>query len=163
MSSYQPVKMSAVVVIEWQENILFIRRSNFPPNPWAGHFSFPGGRFDPKDKEIINTARREVMEEVGLKLDTDKLNKSLLPLDTHFGGMLVQPFYTQLNVEQTIKEDKKEVRYSKWVPLRTLINLSIRQTKTLDPRNKHHFYDCIPLDDYYIWGITLRIIDKMFL
>lgn len=162
MPSYQATKMSAVVVIEWQKSILFIRRPKIPPDPWAGHFSFPGGRFDPEDENITNTACREVMEEVGLKFNPNELKKSLLPLTTHFKGMQVQPFYTQLKEKKKIKEDKKEVNYSKWVPLETLTNRSIRKKKPLDPNNKHRFYDGIPLDDYYIWGITLQIIDQMF-
>lgn len=155
--------MAAVVVIEWNENLLFIRRQERKKDPWSGHFSFPGGRAESKDKNLVTTACREVKEEVGLDLDVQKITCPIEPLKTQFEGMVVQPFYINLKKEPKTNRDKEEVRYVRWVPLSLVIDPSVRKSQQLNayyPSKKH---SCIPLDDYYIWGVTLEIIDKMFI
>lgn len=162
MSLYHLSQTAAVVVIEWQQSLLFIRRQERSGDPWSGHFSFPGGRPELADKNLAATACREVKEEVGLNLEKENLTHPIPPLKTHFGRMDIQPFYIKLKEEQKIKEDKKEVKYSKWVPLSMITDFSIRQRQFLNAYDLHEEYVCIPIDDYYIWGVTLEIVDKMF-
>jgi len=40
---------------------------------YPGAFVFPGGRCDPDDTDIRATARREVLEEIGIEIDTQLL------------------------------------------------------------------------------------------
>lgn len=40
---------------------------------YPGAFVFPGGRLDPDDTDIKATAAREVQEEIGIEIDTDRL------------------------------------------------------------------------------------------
>jgi 8-oxo-dGTP pyrophosphatase MutT (NUDIX family) len=40
---------------------------------YPGAFVFPGGRLDPDDTDIRETARREVLEEIGIEIDTQLL------------------------------------------------------------------------------------------
>src|SRR4051812_3842337 len=39
--------------------ILFIRRAEHPQDPWSGHMAFPGGREEPGDADLLETAIRE--------------------------------------------------------------------------------------------------------
>jgi 8-oxo-dGTP pyrophosphatase MutT (NUDIX family) len=48
--------------------VLLIRRSKNPNDPWSGHMAFPGGRMDPSDPDLLETVRRETLEEIGLDL-----------------------------------------------------------------------------------------------
>jgi len=48
--------------------VLLIRRSKNPNDPWSGHMAFPGGRMDPSDSDLLETVRRETLEEIGLDL-----------------------------------------------------------------------------------------------
>jgi 8-oxo-dGTP pyrophosphatase MutT (NUDIX family) len=48
--------------------ILLIRRAAHDRDPWSGHMALPGGRRDPADASLLDTARRETLEEVDIAL-----------------------------------------------------------------------------------------------
>jgi len=58
----------AIVVREGTDGpqVLLIRRADHPGDAWSGHMAFPGGREDPQDENLLATAIRETLEEVGL-------------------------------------------------------------------------------------------------
>ena len=51
-----------------RESVLLIRRSERQEDSWSGHWSFPGGRRDPEDPDLLHTAFRELEEECGIRL-----------------------------------------------------------------------------------------------
>lgn len=59
------------------ESILLIRRATNPADPWSGHWSFPGGRRDVSDPDLVTTALRELNEECGILLDRTQLTREL--------------------------------------------------------------------------------------
>lgn len=78
--------------------VMLIRRSERPSDPWSGHMAFPGGRHEKKDPDLRATAVRETREEVGLDLDVhgelvgrldDQIPGSARGLET---GLVVRPF-----------------------------------------------------------------------
>ena len=48
--------------------VLLIERSKNKNDPWSGHMAFPGGRYQDNDQDILSTAIRETLEEIGLDL-----------------------------------------------------------------------------------------------
>src|SRR6267142_2560248 len=68
---------------------LFIRRADHPGDPWSGDAAFPGGRREPADASLWETAMRETLEETGLDL---RASGSLLgPLDDVHPRVVVLP------------------------------------------------------------------------
>ena len=49
--------------------LLLVKRATSESDPWAGHMALPGGRHDKSDSDLLSTAKRETMEEVGVDLD----------------------------------------------------------------------------------------------
>jgi len=50
-----------------RESVLLIRRSERGDDPRSGHWSFPGGRRDPEDPDLLHTALRELEGECGTR------------------------------------------------------------------------------------------------
>ena len=49
--------------------IVFIERAHHVADPWSGQMAFPGGRCEPNDMHLAETARRETLEEIGIRYD----------------------------------------------------------------------------------------------
>jgi len=83
--------------------VLFIRRAEHPGDPWSGHMAFPGGRQDPGDVALLDTARRETLEEIGLDLSRAELLGRLDDLQAVARGvhtdLLIRPFVFALEGE----------------------------------------------------------------
>src|SRR5580658_11271128 len=66
------------------------RRNDLRRHP--GEISFPGGRRDPGDENLLATALREAHEEVGLPPDAVEIAGALQPTPTIATGYAVYPF-----------------------------------------------------------------------
>ena len=42
--------------------LLFVKRAEWEGDPWSGHVAFPGGRHEPQDETLWDTAARETHE-----------------------------------------------------------------------------------------------------
>ncbi|MEM7564963.1 MAG: CoA pyrophosphatase, partial [Pseudomonadota bacterium] len=65
------IREAAVLVpfirVEDQWHLLFIRRAQFEGDRHSGQVAFAGGKRDPEDRDLLDTALREAEEEVGLQ------------------------------------------------------------------------------------------------
>ncbi|MEK6288318.1 MAG: NUDIX domain-containing protein [Acidobacteriota bacterium] len=71
----KPIPAAAVAFVRDTERGIEIYLSRRPAHfrYYPGAFVFPGGRSDPGDTDIKATARREVQEEIGIEIDTQRL------------------------------------------------------------------------------------------
>ena len=70
--------ISARVIVEYENQIALLRR--VPEGEFAGGWELPGGKQEPTDLTILDTAVREAKEETGL--DVDVLDFSATHVDT---------------------------------------------------------------------------------
>ncbi len=59
--------------------VLLIERAEREGDPWSGQIAFPGGRRERTDRRLLDTARRETKEEIGLSLARDARLLGWLP------------------------------------------------------------------------------------
>src|SRR5258706_15048364 len=84
---------------------LFIRPAVRAGDTWSGQIAFPGGRRDPGDADLLATAIRETMEEVGVDLSgAERLGglDDLYPRTPVLPPVVVRPFVFALTARPTI-------------------------------------------------------------
>ena len=119
-----------------------------------GEISFPGGRADPEDLDLVQTALREANEEIALAPDDVRVFGSFVQMPT-FTGFRVTSFvgeFTQPLSSLIINPDEIDVLIV--APLRALADEKIYEVgeRTFDGRRftMHSFQ----FGSHRIWGVT---------
>jgi 8-oxo-dGTP pyrophosphatase MutT (NUDIX family) len=106
--------------------MLFIKRSMNPNDRWSGHVALPGGRQE-ENEALVETAKREALEEVGLDLSSSYEYSYLGSLDDRYTLPInARPFLISTHVflkmcppQKGIKLDASEVAACRWIPIHT--------------------------------------------
>jgi len=144
-----------------EPTILFTVRS-ISLSSHAGQISFPGGRFSPEDKCLIETAKREVKEEVGINSEDIEVLGSF-PEYCTISGYRVTPVIALVRPQSSYILNFDEVSDIFEVPISYLLN-----PKNLDLRSweseqgRRHFYT-ITYEKHLIWGATAAILRNFYL
>ena len=122
----------------------------------AGEISFPGGRQDPEDANLTDTALREAEEEIGLTREVVTLLGDLPAISTFATNYLIHPFVGMIPAGQRWRVSPREVDAVLELPLR---DLQESRTRTrLQRRGISFETDAYILDGHLIWGATYRIL-----
>lgn len=124
--------------------------------------SFPGGRKDESDSNLLATALREAFEEIALRPEVVEILGELDDESTVFTNFIVSPFIGFIPYPYDFKINRDEVEELMEVPIATLRDKANFHEETITYRKKiltTYFYRC---DDQIIWGATARIL-KSFL
>jgi 8-oxo-dGTP pyrophosphatase MutT (NUDIX family) len=144
--------------------LLFIRRADYPADPWSGQVAFPGGREETGDANLTDTAIRETREETGLDLDHDGrvigMLDDLRPTTAGLPAIIVRPYVVLLKqVRELLLSD--EVAMAFWVPLESLRQGESWRDTTVLARgvqlNRRAFHH----EGQVIWGMTERILAQL--
>jgi 8-oxo-dGTP pyrophosphatase MutT (NUDIX family) len=142
-------------------SILLMRRAEREGDSWSGHWSFPGGRRDAADSDLLQTALRELEEECGIRL-TDEHLEAPLPLTIarrKVGRfLLVAPFLFRVESELATTLDPREAAHSLWAPRSILLDMERHCLRAVPGRPPEMLFPCVPLDGAPLWGFTYRLI-----
>jgi 8-oxo-dGTP pyrophosphatase MutT (NUDIX family) len=141
--------------------ILLIQRPISERDPWSGHMALPGGRAA-ADEDALETAVREVREEVGVDLLSGGLLIGRLD-DVHPnpGGpqIAVAPFVFAVPWDVVISADPAEVASTVWIPLEHLTRpASAAEHLHPLPDGAQMRFPALAYDHYVIWGLTYRML-----
>ncbi|KAF9912159.1 hypothetical protein EC991_000569 [Linnemannia zychae] len=124
---------------------------------------FPGGKRDPSDDTVLDTALREMEEEVFISREKVDVLGECAPLPNKGCTMKVHPFVGFLKepIEDlaSIRFNEDEVQRVFTVPLQDLMNPEKRSMVQF--RNSKFLYPVWKVDEenITIWGLTAFIID----
>ena len=144
---------------ETQAPHLVLTRRRAEMRRHAGEISFPGGRHDPQDVHLSDTALREAEEEIGLPRAQVTLLGELPPTSTFATGYLIHPFIGLIPAGQLWRLSPLEVDAVIELPLQRL-----RESRTrtrLERRGFTFETDAYIVDEHLIWGATARIIENL--
>jgi 8-oxo-dGTP pyrophosphatase MutT (NUDIX family) len=129
----------------------------------SGQMAFPGGKKDDSDESLLHTALREVHEEVGIQLPTEKkyyvLNEIFIPPSQ----LLVQPFTTVLNHEPIFIPNENEVAQLVPIPLAHFgASMKTEQMEIFLPHiQEKKTVPAIRFEEYLIWGATAMMLFEL--
>jgi 8-oxo-dGTP pyrophosphatase MutT (NUDIX family) len=155
-----------------EPDVLLIRRSQHPGDPWSGHMAFPGGRRDPGDADLVRTAVRETLEEVGLnlderaewlgRLDDVQAISRAKPLDLvivpHVFIMRSDPAHR----DAALVIDETEVDEALWTPLGPMARGETSTIRPYEHRGRRIDLPGFQVGEHVVWGLTHRMLAMLF-
>lgn len=136
--------------------VLLVKRTIRPTDPWSGHMAFPGGRRNAADADLRETAVRETKEETGIDLDDCLYLGTLNPMKSNVVPvMCVLPFVfaCEGTTEVTLNE---ELCAHYWVSLDEL-----RKSKGKAKMGRGHVSSYLVAGEV-VWGLTYRMFEQFF-
>jgi len=159
----QPAPTAAVaLILTPRRELLLIRRAEHPRDHWSGHMALPGGRRDPGDADLLETARRETREETGIDLArADFLGEldDLAPLSSRAPAVVVRPFVFGLERRGKLAPSD-EVAGHLWIGLDAL--QAAAGTAEVAWGERRARVDAFLVSEPPVWGMTHRIITGLF-
>ncbi len=86
-------KLASILVVIYGESPIVVMTEKPKHMKFhAGEISFPGGKLDSNDSDLLETALRETREEIGLSIKPDQVIGQLKPVITLNSGFTILPF-----------------------------------------------------------------------
>lgn len=153
--------MAVVHALRPEESVLLIRRASRNDDPWSGQWSFPGGRRDPQDRDLLDTALRELREECAVQLTRAQC---VGPLQVMHAGrssgrlVPVAPYLFQVDTPVATLVNEREAAEAQWLPLSVLRDRSRHQIHTGPGIPAGMRVPGIALNGVPLWGFTYRVL-----
>ena len=162
----RPLRHAAVALVlrhgpEGEPELLMIKRAEHEADPWSGHIALPGGRHEPQDASLVETAVRETREETGLDLaragrilgTLDEIS----PMTPVLPRIVVRPHVALLGGSTEVTPSH-EVAAAFWVPLSALREERGWSEATIVVRGRERRVACFEYGEYLVWGLTERVL-----
>ena len=133
--------------------VLLIRRFPNPGDPFSWDVGFPGGKREPRDRDCLETARREVEEEVGIDLSETRPILELPTVSPSTKRMSVAPFVFEVSASQ-IRPSHEVLDYA-WLDISSL------EKKVAFIARRGIPARVLVGEGLVIWGMTLRLMEML--
>jgi 8-oxo-dGTP pyrophosphatase MutT (NUDIX family) len=144
--------------------LLLIRRAEVEGDPWSGHIACPGGRRDPGDHDLQQTAIRETWEETGVDIARDGhvigALDDMTPHTATLPPLVIRPFVALVAPNVDLVESD-EVAEAFWVPLAVMRESERwgRGLVEIDGVGQREV-DVFRHDQFIVWGLTHRALSQ---
>jgi 8-oxo-dGTP pyrophosphatase MutT (NUDIX family) len=130
----------------------------------GGQIAFPGGRWEPVDRTMRDTAVRETVEELGIPESSIEPLLDLDPVATRTTGIVVTPVVGRLrSIPAVWRPQESEVAAVLDVPVDELADPAARgvETMTFTGWQQPVTVPVLRVQRHVVWGLTLRILDSL--
>jgi 8-oxo-dGTP pyrophosphatase MutT (NUDIX family) len=147
-----------------EPEVLMIKRAEAEHDPWSGHVAFPGGRDEPGDRDLAQTAIRETWEETGI--DLARVGRILGTLDDvsprtpSLPPIVIRPFVAAVPSNVEIVQSV-EVASAFWVPLSALRERAAWGMGTVRVRGVDRSERTFTHGAHLVWGLTERVLRQL--
>jgi len=147
-----------------EPELLMIKRADAVNDPWSGHVACPGGRKEPGDRDLEETAIRETWEETGI--DLRAVGRVLGTLDDvsprtpMLPPIVIRPFVAAVpSTVETVQSP--EVASAFWVPLSALRERAAWGLGLVRVRNLEREERTFRHGEHVVWGLTERVLRQL--
>ncbi|WP_082170791.1 CoA pyrophosphatase [Yersinia pekkanenii] len=147
------------IICRPEPTLLLTRRSDHL-RKHAGQVAFPGGKADPGDHSLIDTALREAEEEVAIPASAVHVLGQLAPLDS-FSGYQVTPIVGLVPANITFHGNEEEVAGLFEIPLHEALSLSRYYSLDIQRGGINHRVYLSWYESQFVWGLTAAIIRRL--
>lgn len=145
-------------------DLLLIKRARSERDPWSGHMALPGGRRDPVDGSLLDTAVRETREETGLDLAAHGVHLGRLddvtPGSVRLPKLTIAPFVFGVPAGAHARVASHEIEAVHWVSLDELRHPSTHGEVEIPLPGGGRSFPCFRVVDEIVWGLTYRILSQ---
>jgi 8-oxo-dGTP pyrophosphatase MutT (NUDIX family) len=129
----------------------------------GGQVAFPGGKHDPEDETMLDTALRETREELGLVVERRDVLAELPMSQTRTTGYRVFPYLARISVPDRWQIAEREIAEILDVKLEELIrpgahDKMIDRFPTWERAEQVTFYR---IGCHRLWGLSYRILQPV--
>ncbi len=161
--SRDTAKKSAVLLMLYEKNnsthiVLIVRATG--NNVHSGQISFPGGKCEQFDENIIATALREANEEIGVNVENIKVIGQLSSLFIPVSNFLVYPVVAYHTGSLELNPNRAEVAELLEIPIHSLLNSKNKVISKVNSRGNMVNVPSFVIQDKIIWGATAMIINE---
>ncbi|MEW6347931.1 MAG: CoA pyrophosphatase [Thermodesulfobacteriota bacterium] len=139
-------------------HVLLTKRSEHVEHH-KGEISFPGGKLDDTDPDLISCALRETQEEIGVDPSDVRVLGELDDVYTFATGFLVVPFVGVIPHPYAFTANKREIAEVLAVPLHVFFDPSRKREGLWDWHGRSVRMVFYSWNGHTIWGATARILD----
>ena len=159
-------RVAAVLILLYPDNgsihTVFMQRHDYN-GVHGGQISFPGGKKEPEDENVIQTALREAQEETGVNPGKIGVIEILTPLFISVSNMIVTPVIGWINEKPVFNHQPEEVVFLIDADLKILLDPSIVKTKPFEIRGEMLEVKYFDYDGNMIWGATAMILHELLI
>mgnify|MGYP001256856916 CR=1 FL=1 len=170
MEAYMPKKLQPALPLPQAAVLMPLTRSEHPEliltlrardlSTHGGEVAFPGGRRDPEDRSLLQTALRESQEEVGLDPHCVQVIGSLSQLVSRH-GIEVTPYVGIVPQGLNYSANAGEIDSIFAVPLDFFAEDMRETTHRIDYLGKSWYVPSYRFRDYKIWGLTAVMVVEL--
>lgn len=141
--------------------MVFVRRTEGGVH--GGQIAFPGGRREPGDSTLRETALREAAEEIGLSPDSVRVLAALPAIYVPASGFRIAPFLASIEPPPRWRPAEREIADVISVALEEMARPEGQgvEFRTLDGRPEPRRVPFFRVAEHKLWGASYRIVEPL--